>query len=36
VGNKQERLSLVEDDGNLLDNAKLSESTKFTPPPKEQ
>lgn len=28
VGNKQERLSLVEDEGGL-DNAKLAESTKF-------
>lgn len=31
MGNKQERLSLVEEDGNALDSAKLAESTKFTP-----
>ena len=30
VGNKQERLSLVEEDGNVLDGAKLSESTKLS------
>ena len=36
VGNKQERLSLVEEDGSGLDSAKLAESTKFTPPSKEQ
>jgi len=36
VGNKQERLSLVEEDGNTLDSAKLAESTKFTPIAKEQ
>ena len=29
VGNKQERLSLVEEDASL-DNAKLAESTKFS------
>lgn len=29
IGNKQERLSLVEEDGNL-DNAKLAESTKLS------
>lgn len=31
VGNKQERLSLVEEDANTLDSAKLAESTKFNP-----
>ena len=36
VGNKQERLSLVLDDGNTLDAVKLGESTKFTPSAKEQ
>ena len=29
MSNKQERLSLVEEDGNPLDNAKLLESNKF-------
>ena len=33
ASNKLERLSLVEDDGNL-DNAKLTESTKFDSGPK--
>ena len=29
VGNKQERLSLVEEDGGVLESAKLAESTKM-------
>ena len=29
VGNKQERLSLVEEDGGILESAKLAESTKI-------
>ena len=29
IGNRQERLSLVEEDGGSLDNAKLAESTRM-------